>query len=389
MDPPPSMQWRTASAPPAWSPATGHVWRIDLHGESQTLAAWRAYLSPDEAARADRFTSPRESRRFIVARGALRAILARYLGVAPADLRFEYGPAGKPRLAGPPDVPRFNLSHCEDAALVAVSPDVDVGVDLERVRFRAAALDIAERYWTPEELAACRFVRAQIRPEAESSAAAPTGATPYLQRSSAEKPPAGTAAPSPLPSSGAIEAKWEANSSVQLAASLVRRPEGATFPLYGGVGACQAARGLVQAFSSSSLSTANDPPAAGTLVGEGDSSRNGTTADIPSGGEGSWTEAAFDAFWTRIWARKEALLKGLGGGMFLPMERISVWPPGGEPTWRSEDGDVRRLPWRLLELQPSPQDRACVAWEGDERKWIQLEFAPTDGRGSPRSIRFP
>lgn len=380
MDPPPSFDWRTASAPPPWTPATGHLWRIDLRGASQTLETWRAYLSPDEAARADRFTSPRESRRFIVARGALRAILARYLGVAPADLRFEYGPAGKPRLAGPPTSPRFNLSHCEDMAIVAVSPDVDVGVDLERVRFRAAALDIAERYWTPEELAACRFVRAQIRPEGASAAAAPVAANPSSPMPSAEKNPVGTAPPSPLPPNGAIEAYWVPNSSIQLAASLARRPEEPAFPLYGGVGACQTSRGMIQAFSSGSLPAANDPSLTGTLVGEGVSRGNGDAA-IPDGGDGRWTEAAFDAFWTRIWARKEALLKGLGGGMFLPMERISVWPPGGEPTWRSEDGEVRRLPWRLHELQPSPQDRACVAWEGDERKWIQLEFAPTGGSG--------
>jgi 4'-phosphopantetheinyl transferase len=61
-----------------------------------------------------------------------RAALARYLGVEPPDLRLVRAPAGQPRLDGRRLV--LSLSYADDLVLVAVSPDVrlGLGVDVER-----------------------------------------------------------------------------------------------------------------------------------------------------------------------------------------------------------------------------------------------------------------
>lgn len=87
-----------------------------------------------------------------MSRAALRLILARELGgeVRAAALRFEVGPNGKPSLG---QGPQFNLSHCDDLALVAVASDRPVGVDLERIRPLSDLRTIAERYFSPEERA--------------------------------------------------------------------------------------------------------------------------------------------------------------------------------------------------------------------------------------------
>lgn len=66
-------------------------------------------------------------------RWALREILGRYLALPAAELRFETGQHGKPRLASPPGELAFNLSHSSGLALVAVARR-EVGVDVERIR---------------------------------------------------------------------------------------------------------------------------------------------------------------------------------------------------------------------------------------------------------------
>jgi len=136
------------------SPKKGevHLWALALDLGDTDLARLREALAPDERARAARMRRPHDSR-FVAARGQLREILGRYRGVPPAGLRFAYGPSGKPRLL--PEGPlRFNVSHCEDDALVAVSTGRDLGVDLERVRDDVDWEEIAEQLFSEEERAA-------------------------------------------------------------------------------------------------------------------------------------------------------------------------------------------------------------------------------------------
>lgn len=87
-------------------------------------------LSPGERRRAARFRFARDRARFVAAHAGLRAILAPYAGVQPANLRFGSGPHGKPRLRTRPDL-RFNLAHACDVAVVAVAWGREVGVDVE------------------------------------------------------------------------------------------------------------------------------------------------------------------------------------------------------------------------------------------------------------------
>ena len=88
---------------------------------------------------------------FTVGRGALRSLLARYVGACPSQLELGYAPQGKPLLLGH-DLP-FNVAHSHGLALVAIAPGRPVGVDLERVRDLPAATAIAERFFSPAERA--------------------------------------------------------------------------------------------------------------------------------------------------------------------------------------------------------------------------------------------
>jgi len=66
-------------------------------------------------------------------------VLAVYLGEEPELIRPAEGERGKPRLAEAPERLRFNLSHSGELALVAVSGEVEVGVDVERLRPKRGA----------------------------------------------------------------------------------------------------------------------------------------------------------------------------------------------------------------------------------------------------------
>ena len=139
------------------------VLRVDLAAresnddDSSLLPEW-GVLDEAERARAVRFVRPRDRRRFIICRGALRLVLGQLVGGPPAAITFRFGRGGKPELAGPRppgNVPllHFNVSHSDDLALIAVSLDGEVGVDVERLRMISEAARIVESYFTAAEQA--------------------------------------------------------------------------------------------------------------------------------------------------------------------------------------------------------------------------------------------
>jgi 4'-phosphopantetheinyl transferase len=82
----------------------------------------------------------------------LRQLLGASLQVDPDTLTFEYGPHGRPRLTGPHAGLDFSWSHSGDSAMLAMARDLpELGVDIEQVRRRARALDLARRYFADAE----------------------------------------------------------------------------------------------------------------------------------------------------------------------------------------------------------------------------------------------
>ena len=143
-----------------------HLWRVPLD-DSRTTEL-RATLSPDERARAHRFHFERDRRRFIVARGCLRTILGQYLKKDPARLTLTYSSYGKPLLADGPEPTDicFNLSHANELALIAVTRDRQVGVDIEFIRPDFASVKIATRFFSPQEVEVLRRLPAGQQAEA-------------------------------------------------------------------------------------------------------------------------------------------------------------------------------------------------------------------------------
>lgn len=137
----------------AIAPGDVQLWWIDLDQPADVRAALAGLLADDERARAARFARPELQRRFVVGRGALRALLGHHLGAAPRAIDLRYGPHGKPELAGEAAL-RFNLSHSEGRALLAVTRRAEVGVDVEAIRSLRDRDRIAGRTFTRRENAA-------------------------------------------------------------------------------------------------------------------------------------------------------------------------------------------------------------------------------------------
>lgn len=146
--------WPPGPIHPRLCHAEVHVHRCSLRSDEGATTRLAPILSAAELERAGRFRLPHDARRWVVGRATLRHILARYVGDEPARLRLSEGPHGKPfleerRPVGQPV--HFNVSHCEDVLLVAVSRGGPVGVDLERVRAFPELLAVARDHLPSDE----------------------------------------------------------------------------------------------------------------------------------------------------------------------------------------------------------------------------------------------
>ena len=134
-----------------------HVWRVSLAQTESCLQSLQQTLSTDELTKADRFVFPKDRSQFIVSRGALRAILSRYLNISSHILRFDYNPYGKPSLIVTQggNTLRFNLSHSRGMALIAITKNRDIGVDIEGINPNFSCLRLLTSFFHQWKILCC------------------------------------------------------------------------------------------------------------------------------------------------------------------------------------------------------------------------------------------
>lgn len=140
-----------------------HVWRACLERDPATVERLLEIIEPGERERAYRFHFRRDRERFVVARAALRQILAGYLRGTPEQVRFTYSPYGKPGLEGASCDLKFNVSHSNEVALYAFAHGCEVGLDVEFVREDFAVMEIANQFFSEREVAALRLLPPDTR----------------------------------------------------------------------------------------------------------------------------------------------------------------------------------------------------------------------------------
>lgn len=143
-----------------------HYIATDEVTSPELMAAYLRLLAPDERARRDRYRFDRNKREYLLTRALVRTVLSRYADVSPAAWEFRANEYGRPEIAAPEHAwIRFNLSNTEGLVAILVARDVEVGVDVEDVNRHGETVAIADRFFSPIEVAALR-----AQPEARQTA---------------------------------------------------------------------------------------------------------------------------------------------------------------------------------------------------------------------------
>jgi 4'-phosphopantetheinyl transferase len=132
------------------------VWWMEVDAPPATVVAdWRSCLDAAEQLQADRFHFDQDRSTYIAAHWLIRNALASVGGLPPTDWRFIAEQYGKPEIdpvLGRPDL-RFNLSHSRGFVACAIATGAAVGIDVETLSRKHGGLDIADRFFTPSEVA--------------------------------------------------------------------------------------------------------------------------------------------------------------------------------------------------------------------------------------------
>lgn len=84
---------------------------------------------------------------------AAREQLSRVLDIAPHALPITRDTQGRPHFIAPLHRLETGWSHSGEALLLALGEDIELGVDVERLRPRPRAMELAQRFYHPDETA--------------------------------------------------------------------------------------------------------------------------------------------------------------------------------------------------------------------------------------------
>ena len=150
------MDTPSAAAHSVAGPAAVDIWLLPLSDKGPTDAE-RAdcigLMDAEECARAARFALPAARDQYLQARALVRLVLGRHAGVAPRALRFAATRWGRPLVVGPDAARalRFSLSHTAGLMALAVSEQLEIGVDVEDSARSVDIEALGQSFFAPPE----------------------------------------------------------------------------------------------------------------------------------------------------------------------------------------------------------------------------------------------
>lgn len=121
------------------------------------LSAYRDLLNEAEKEQEPRFYFARDRRRYLVTRALVRTVLSRYAPIQPKEWIFSANAYGRPEIVNVQaknECWSFNISHTHSLIVLGMTRDRALGVDVENFSARHAAIEIADHYFAPFEVAA-------------------------------------------------------------------------------------------------------------------------------------------------------------------------------------------------------------------------------------------
>ena len=122
-----------------------------LDNDDINISSALQLLSENEIIRANRFHFEKHRERFIRGRAFLRMVVGEQLEIAAKDLVLTKNEFDKPFVAGNPI--HFNLSHSSSVAVLAISENEPIGIDIELVDRKVEVLELGKMVFTENEIA--------------------------------------------------------------------------------------------------------------------------------------------------------------------------------------------------------------------------------------------
>jgi len=143
-----------------------HLWCAFCEAiqDAALLGEYSSLLNEAERVQQARFYFPHDRHRYLVTRVLTRTVLSRYAGVAPRDWIFRPSVHGRPEICNDEPAARlisFNLSHSKHFVIMAITRELPVGVDTEDCQTREPPLEIADRFFAPDEVSELRSLPPQ------------------------------------------------------------------------------------------------------------------------------------------------------------------------------------------------------------------------------------
>lgn len=129
-----------------------HLWGWSLNPSREELTPHLEILDDTELRRMRAFHFAEDRARYTLTHANLRRILGAYLHRSPEHIHFAVNRFGKPQLNGEDASSslRFSLSHSQTIAVLAVTLDQEIGVDVEDVR--PIETEVAAAHFSAAEL---------------------------------------------------------------------------------------------------------------------------------------------------------------------------------------------------------------------------------------------
>ncbi len=122
--------WKTPAEMPGLGENIIHVWLLEI--DRALRPSVEGTLSKPELERAAAFRFPEHRDEFIVARGALRILLGKYVNSPAGSIEIRCAEKGKPYLSTTlGDNIQFNVSHSGKYAVFGFTSEDELGIDIE------------------------------------------------------------------------------------------------------------------------------------------------------------------------------------------------------------------------------------------------------------------
>lgn len=152
---------------PPLEPGSCQLWWASAGAEDSSLLE---VLDQTERRRYENFVRPSDRSRFAVSHALTRIVAGRHVGAAPGALGFAAvsGDGTKPRLVGAGSGLQFSIAHSGSRVVLAISSQVPLGVDIERVSRGTVEASMLSAALSGDERRALAAIPAARRPWAFS-----------------------------------------------------------------------------------------------------------------------------------------------------------------------------------------------------------------------------